>query len=313
MRIQRRELLGGLLATSAWCTVGPPAAGSNARSAPRFPLALNGSTLRGHRLPLREQLRIAWETGYDGFEVWLSDLESHERNGGRPEDLAKECADHGLTIVGTIGFASWIVDDPQTRRAGLEQLRRDMDRTARLGARYLAAPPAGAHRTETPIPLDVVADRFRVVAELGREMGVTPQLEIWGSSTNLRRLEEAAYVLARTGHPNIALLADVFHIYKGGSSPHAMRMFGPSVLAVFHMNDYPENPPHETIRDADRIWPGDGVAPLRELLQTMAANGARPALSLELFNESYWKLPAAETARIGLKKMREVLRAAGLD
>jgi 2-keto-myo-inositol isomerase len=74
----------------------------------------------------------------------------------------------------------------------------------------------------------------------------------------------------------------------------------------------PLSPPRETIKDADRIWPGDGIAPLQEILQTLAANHCQPMLSLELFNTEYWKLPALDAATTGLAKIRAVVAAAGL-
>jgi sugar phosphate isomerase/epimerase len=55
----------------------------------------------------------------------------------------------------------------------------------------------------------------------------------------------------------------------------------------------------------------DGVAPLRDILHTLRDIGFKGHLSLELFNESYWKQHDALTvAETGLKKMREVVRKA---
>ena len=33
------------------------------------------------------------------------------------------------------------------------------------------------------------------------------------------------------------------------------------------MNDYPADPPRETIRDEHRVYPGDGIAPLTKLFK----------------------------------------------
>jgi sugar phosphate isomerase/epimerase len=82
-------------------------------------------------------------------------------------------------------------------------------------------------------------------------------------------------------------------------------------MHVLHMNDYPADPPREKITDAYRVYPGDGIAPLGEILRTLKAIGYRGVLSLELFNESYWKQHDALTvAETGLKKMREVVQKA---
>jgi sugar phosphate isomerase/epimerase len=109
-----------------------------------------------------------------------------------------------------------------------------------------------------------------------------------------------------TGHPNACVLADVFHLYKGGSDFRGMRLLGPDAIQVLHLNDYPNEPPREKIDDSYRAYPGDGVAPLTELLQTLHRTGGQKVLSLELFNRAYWSEDPLEVAKTGLAKMKAV-------
>ena len=78
-------------------------------------------------------------------------------------------------------------------------------------------------------------------------------------------------------------------------------------VPVFHMNDYPANPPRATITDADRVYPGDGTAPLAELVRILRAIGFRGYFSLELFNREYWKQDPHEVAKTGLTKLKAVV------
>ena len=103
----------------------------------------------------------------------------------------------------------------------------------------------------------------------------------------LHRLGEIAYVLAEAGDPMACSVLDVIHIYTGGSPPVGLRAISGSSLQVFHMNDYPAEPPRDRITDACRVYPGDGVAPLEEILRSLRAIGFRGFLSLELFNDRY--------------------------
>ena len=52
-----------------------------------------------------------------------------------------------------------------------------------------------------------------------------------------------------------------------------------------HLNDYPQAADSSTLNDGNRIYPGDGVAPLRQILRDLRDNGFRGYLSLELFNK----------------------------
>ena len=76
-------------------------------------------------------------------------------------------------------------------------------------------------------------------------------------------------------------------------------------MQVFHVNDYPKDPPRETIRDEHRVYPGDGIAPMKQILSTFLSVGATPVLSLELFNRTYWKQDPLQVARTGLQKMKD--------
>ena len=108
------------------------------------------------------------------------------------------------------------------------------------------------------------------------------------------------------------MLADVFHMYRGGSDPASLGVLGRSAVHCFHMNDYPANPPRDALKDSDRLWPGDGIAPFKPILGALADNHCQVMLSLELFNPEYDKLPALEAAKTGLAKMKAVVAAAGL-
>jgi len=273
-----------------------------------FKTCLNTSTLRGYKLPLRELITITSQAGYDAIEPWISDLEAHEAAGGTLQDAASLVRDSGLSVQGAIGFFEWIVDDAAKRAAALQQARRDMERVARLGGTLIAAPPMGATEVRG-LDLNRAAERYAALCDVGREHGVRPLVEVWGFSSTLSRLGEAAYVAIESGHEDAGILADVYHLHKGGS-PHAgLALLDGKRLPLFHVNDYPAEPGRESIKDEQRVWPGDGVAPLREILATLQGIGFEGFLSLELFNPSYWQGDPLETARMGRDKLRQVLEA----
>ncbi|MEZ6152214.1 MAG: sugar phosphate isomerase/epimerase family protein [Pirellulaceae bacterium] len=280
-------------------------AGPAEKSWPKFRYCLNTSTINGSEVPVREQIQIASKAGYDAIELWLRDVTQFVEQGGKVAELAKEIADLGLGLDSAIAFGSWLVDDEQKRKQGLEQCRRDMEIVRDLGGHRIAAPPVGA-TGEPKIDLDVVAQRYVRLIEIGAECDVAPQVELWGFSSNMAKLQEVLYVAAAANHPNACLLLDVYHMYKGGSDFTNIGFVPGTKLHCLHMNDYPATPALADIKDADRVYPGDGVAPIAEILHALVANGFHGTLSLELFNREYWKLPALEVAKTGLEKMKRV-------
>lgn len=295
-RTSRREFLAALSAAVAGCRLAK--FGSDAR------LSFNPSTVREFKLPLEEQVRLASEAGFAGFEPWLKDLRVADAAGRLPA-IRKMAEDAGLEFVNGIAFGFWSHPDSKVRAAGLEETKRDMALLCRLGCPRIAASLCGIHGPGSPkVTLDDIAERYAAVLKLGRREGVRPLLEYWGHSVVMNTPEAALSVVEKVKDADAAVLADVFHTYKGGGSFATYGRLTSERMPVLHVNDYPARPANE-LTDADRVWPGDGVAPWREIFARLrSAGNERPWLSLELFNRSYQRATPEWTVRRGLAKMQ---------
>mgnify|MGYP001815218068 CR=1 FL=1 len=278
-----------------------------------FPVrfALNMSTIRGQDLPVDKQIQVAADAGYDGIEPWIGDLKKYVSGGGKLTTLRSQIDDAGMTVDSAIGFAKWISNDESTRRSALEEAKRDMEMVRQIGGSRIAAPPSGASKNANEIPtLDVIAQRYRALLDVGAETGVVPQLELWGHSKAISRLSELAYIAVAAEHPDACVLPDFYHIYKGGSDFAGLGMIEASRIHCFHINDYPAEPALAEIRDQHRVFPGDGICDLPGIIRQLVDNGFRGAFSLELFNRDYWKRDAQQVANEGLKKSKAVVESA---
>jgi 2-keto-myo-inositol isomerase len=278
---------------------------TDAKKANPFRYGLNTATLMGQKLSIVEEVEIAGRAGYQAIEPWVRELDKYVKEGGNLKDLGKRIADRGLSVESAIDFFEWIVDDDAKRKKELEKARRNMDMVKQIGGTRIAAPPSGA--TQTSIPLLAAAERYRALLDTGTSVGVIPQVEVWGFSKTLNRLGEAACVAIESGHKDACVLADVYHLYKGGSGFTGVNLLNGSALHVLHVNDYPADPPRATINDSHRLYPGEGVAPLKTFLRDLRRIGFQGVLSLELFNREYWKRDALAAARTGLEKMKAVV------
>ena len=312
----RRDFLFSAAAASAAASVisgAPDASAADDSGGTELPvkIALNTSTIRGQKLSIEQQIDVTGQAGYDGIEPWIRDIEKYATAGGSMPDLRKRIEDAGLFVASAIGFANWISDDEEERKKGLETARRDMGLVAQLGGKLIAAPPVGAHRGDSVSPpLPVIAERYRALCEVGAEVGVAPQLELWGFSPTLGKLGELAYVATEAAHEMSCVLPDFYHIYKGGNDFRGLSMIEASKMTCFHINDYPSDPPLDKIGDRDRVFPGDGVCPLPEIIRDLIDHGFTGTFSLELFNQEYWKRDALAVAKEGLTKSKAVVRAA---
>lgn len=306
--MDRRSVLKLLSAAAGFSMLPEISMGAPAiPAAPGFTYCLNMATIRGHNLGLVKELETAHKAGFSSVEIWMDTLEKYLSGGGKLKALKQRIDDAGMHIENAIGFAPWIVDDDTQRAKGIEQLKKEMEQLAALGCKRTAAPPAGATE-KRGLDLDKAAERYRAILELGKQTGVVPQLEMWGFSANLSKLGELLYVAAGAGQSSARLLLDVFHMYKGGTSVNALSLVNPHATEVFHVNDYPATIAAEAITDADRIYPGDGVAPIRDILSKLKSPDRPLVISFEVFNKGYYKQDPVVVASTALSKMKKITR-----
>ena len=304
--MNRREALSSALAVTGTGLL-PIDPMQKSKEAP-FKFSLNMSTLRGHKLGFRKELEVASKAGYKHVEIWINTLQDYLKGGGSLSDARKIVDDLGLKVEDAIGFAPWIVDDEGTRGKALEQLKMEMDQLAQIGCPRVAAPPMGA-TTGGPLDLARVAERYRMILELGDKTTVVPHLELWGFSKNLSRLSEVFYIAIEAAHPSAKVLLDVYHLYKGGSSVEALSLVNPASVEILHMNDYPAELSPSVINDADRIYPGDGIAPTKKILELLGHHDKPLVLSTEVFNKNYYSQDALIVAKTALEKMQKIVSA----
>jgi 2-keto-myo-inositol isomerase len=305
--VTRRESLKLIGAAGASVIVaGTSCSARTAGGSTRFRYCLNTSTIRGQGKDLRATIEVAARAGYDGVELWIDDIKKYADEGNSLATLSSFIRSNGLTVDGAIGFAPWIVDDLQQRQEGLKRMEEEMNLVAELDCKRIAAPPAGFNQ-RADLDYQAAGERYAKLLELGRKTGVMPQLEFWGASLSLYNLGQALMIAAAANDPDVGILADVYHLFRGGSGFNSLKIIDGNVLELFHMNDYPAGIPREEQTDAHRVYPGDGAAPWNEIITRLDEMGGVKVLSLELFNRDYWKLDALEVASTGLEKMKRLV------
>ena len=305
--ISRRKAIKGLGMFAAGSVLSPvhSAAENKKDNTGLFSYCLNTSTISGQKIKFLKEFEITAKAGYDGIEIWLRDLQKYIAEGGSLSNLKKYIDDLGITVENAIGFAEWMVDDKAQREAGIEQMKKEMDMLAQIGCRRIAAPPAGAYDQPVSDWFEA-AKRYRKVLETGDQTGVVPQLEFWGASASLFHISQAIFIVTAANHPKACMLPDIYHMFRGGSGFESLKLISGDAIEVFHFNDFVTSIPREQQKDSDRVYPGDGAAPFKQIVTDLSRQGTPKVLSLELFNENYWKNDALEVAKTGLRKMKQL-------
>ena len=303
----QRSAGAGLMLAAASSPAAEPVAKYQKGASP-WPISLNSSTIRP--TPLKDKIRVAAEAGYDAIELWIDDLEKHEAEGGDLKALGAEIRDRGLFVPNIIGLWGCMPHDDEEYKKSLEGTRERMRRSAAVGAKHVAAIPAP---DRPDFDLKVGADRYRDLLKIGREeFNIVVACEFVGFLKGVHRLGQGAAIALDADDATACLVADTFHLYRGGSGFEGLRLLNGDFIAVFHWNDVPAEPPREQLGDEHRIYPGDGILPLKKALVTLKQIQYTGPLSLEMFNREHWAQDPKIVAETGLRKIRDLIAAAGV-
>jgi sugar phosphate isomerase/epimerase len=264
---------------------------------------LNTSTIRP--TPLLEKIRLAGKHGFGGIEPWINEVYEYVGQGGEVSDVTKAIVDAGLVVPCTIALRGWGEASDLEYPLMLEEAKRRMELAARLGARYIVATPPRA-----ACDLDQIARRYRDLLGIGREIGVKPTMEYIGFFESVFRVDQAWRIVTAADHPDATIILDAFHNFRGGSTQSHLDAIEGRLIAHYHFDDAPAEPPREQQSDPDRVMPGDGILNLKAELAYLRKKGYGGAISLELFNRSLWDRDPDEVVKLGIERLRALCESA---
>jgi sugar phosphate isomerase/epimerase len=262
-----------------------------------FQYCLNTSTIRP--TALLEKIRLAGEAGYTAIEPWNDEVSAYLGQGGSLAELRRALDDAGLRVVSVIALHGWITADGAEHARVLDDCRRRMAQAADLGSPYIVASPP-----REVVDLGRATERFAELMEIGKGIGIVPSMEFLGFVDGIKDVASAWAIASGTGDPDATIVADVFHMIRGGGRVDDLLSVPGDRLANFHINDLPAQPNPLTQKDEDRVMVGEGIADLPRVIANLRTIGYRGPLSLELFNHELWVQDPASVIRRGIERIR---------
>jgi 2-keto-myo-inositol isomerase len=271
-------------------------------------LGFNGAT--SMKADLATDVAAASGAGFRALEIWAKKLDTYLSTQGDLDALNALLRQHNIAAA-SINSIEFITFRPlaeyQTIRSRCEEL---CQRAQALGCDKVVVVPSptpkeGASRDA------IQAESVRVLRELGamaEPYGVRLAFEFLGFPwCSVRTLAQSWEIVQATARSNVGLVIDTCHFYAGGSSLQSIESVQTDKILIFHINDV-EQRPKETIQDAHRLLPGEGVIPLDEIELRLQRIGFDGLCSIELFRPAYWERDPAELALAARAAMLRVLQ-----
>ncbi|WEK50834.1 MAG: sugar phosphate isomerase/epimerase [Candidatus Kaistia colombiensis] len=138
------------------------------------------------------------------------------------------------------------------------------------------------------------AERARRLADAVAPVAVT--LEPIGRTALMGGPREALEIARRSERPNVGIMLDTFHYYRGEVGDADILAIPNDKLFIVHVNDS-EDRPVEELRDGHRLHVGHGILPLDRYMRLLKQIGYEGYLSVEIFREEYWAQPVEQVVR----------------
>lgn len=272
-----------------------------------WPICLDTATIRP--ASLKDKVKIAAKAGYDAIEPWDGELQKFEAEGGNLKDLGKEIKDLGLFVPSVIGLWNSLPPTKEQFDSSLKDTRNRMRMAADIGAEHIQtiANNAGENYNQK-----WMASHYREIIEIGiKEYKIYPAL-VFVKYQPVKTMGQAMGIIMDANHPSAMMIPDTYHMYISEGGFESLKLVNGAAIAIFQFSDAPASPPISELGDSHRVYPGDGVLPLQQILRDLKATGFRKCISLELYNPEYWKQDLQKVAETGLAKTLDVIRKAGV-
>lgn len=241
---------------------------------------------------LADKLKIAFEAGYEGVELWHRDVKGYcEKHG--VDQLRELLRQYKLTVPSYKVIEHWPDTEP-------------MKLAAQIGAKSCIVKTIRDQYTGPKPTLEEMTKSYRELLEIGDELNIDPALEFMVLAPAYNNLEETIELVNSASHPRAKYVLDTWHLWRNDNAQFEnlpTEKIDASQISVVHFTDARNDVPRENQVDGDRKMPGDGLLNLSRFCTILKDKRFNGWLSLNVYDRSLWDLDPMQVATEGYYKM----------
>ena len=268
-------------------------------------IALNGATTMF--ADLETDIKAASAAGYELIELWAAKLREflETKTVADLKSLLEEnnLEPYSINSIEHITFRN--AEDYAKIKAECEEYSKI---AGEINCPYVVVVPGKLpiNATETEI-IDESVKVLNELADIAAKYNVGLAFEFLGQSDcSVQTLDLDKKITEKVNRENVGLVIDTFHFYAGNSTLEAIETLDPKKLFIFHINDA-EDLPKGDLTDAHRLYPGEGILPIKEIKERFDKIGYDRMVSIEIFRPEYWNENPFEVARKAREATEKVL------
>ena len=252
--------------------------------------SLNGITIINS--DLENDLKIAHETGFEGIEIWrqlfkpkLEDFLYRKS----ANDLADLLSIFNLEPVSICPFLNMFFSPENERKKNIKIFKEMLSVADRIECSLFIVCPEEIHGVESDKIKNRALQILQLLGDLAEDYKIKIGFEFRGIESEFApNLYSTNELINELNHDSVGLVVDTPHFFKSKSSFEDLESVNIEKLLLIQVEDFKPLPMNRLNVDDDRVYPGEGTIPLREILQIVKNKGYHGFISFETF-ATYWK------------------------
>lgn len=182
----------------------------------------------------------------------------------------------------------------------------------KIGNPYIIVVPTMSDDMIQKTEKEIVDDSVKVLRNLsdiavsyGMKLAFEP---IGNSRWCVRSLEQCMDIINAVDRKNVGVALDAFNLflYNKLQNIDSLDLVPVEKIFVYHIDDS-EDLPLSELDHCHRLFPGDGVIPLKLITQKLHEKGYDGIASVELFRPEYWAMDPDDVFRLAAKQTKQFL------
>jgi 2-keto-myo-inositol isomerase len=253
-----------------------------------------------------DAFEVAARAGFAGIGLRYDQLERYLLEGGTIEEVHETVRRLGLCFSEAGFLAEWMFHGgvplvsrrqrsgaaDETQPAMMKRLHEFLERCEAFECANVTAVPALRETGD----LAVAAEEFATLCDIARPYGVRLCLEFMGNAPQWNTLRSADVLTTAAGRSNGGILIDTFFVHQGESALSDIARVSPEKIFNVQLADAKPKPRAALNMLEDRLFPGDGVAGVKEIVNALVQQGYDGWWTVEIFNPDFVHVPADEVA-----------------
>lgn len=245
---------------------------------------ISSLSFSGH---LYDKIQAAARAGFDGIEIFREDMVGYD---GTPAEVAALARREGIRIAALQSLRDVEGLSGEARARAFRRAGRFMDFAVELGAPILIVSANALPETD-PDPARAAAD-LAELADMAATRSLAIGFEPLAVSRHTRTPLQAWRLVQAADRPNLGLVIGSIHHFASGDDRSGFGQIDPSRILLVHLADaLVRRIDVESLRQANRVLPGQGVLPLGGFMRDLKAAGFTGPFSIEVFDADGRGLP----------------------